>query len=104
MIKALVIIIEWIGQVNPVFRAALALATVLLAFLSSINERWAQLFLSVDALVIPVFQEVADFSPLGLVNYCFPLDTVLSMIVAIAALKTACAAIRVLKSFVPTVA
>lgn len=68
------------------------------------NELWASLFARIDALIMPAVGASANFAPLSLVNYVFPLDTVLQLIVAYAGLRAACAVIRIIKSFVPTVA
>lgn len=68
------------------------------------SELWAQLFARIDALIMPALGGTANFAPLSLVNYVFPLDTVLELVIAYAGLRVACTIIRIIKSFVPTVA
>lgn len=46
----------------------------------------------------------ADFTPLGFVNYVFPLDELLQHFTVLMALATVAAIIRVIKSWIPTVA
>ncbi len=47
---------------------------------------------------------VADFSPLGLANYIAPIDTLLTLIVVYMSVRLATVSIRIVKSFVPTIA
>jgi len=89
-------------SLNPAVKVFLGIGSMLLAFLNFINELWADLFGRLDSLTHGAFG-VANFAPLGLVNYIFPLDTVLTFIVSYATLRGVCASIRIVKSFVPTV-
>lgn len=82
---------------------ALKIATFVIPFIAYTNTLWDGLFARIDGLV-QVATGNADFSPLGLINYCFPLNVLLDYVIAYAALRTTCAAIRIIKSFVPSVA
>ena len=95
---------KWSGKLNPLLSKLITLSVVMLSFWSFLREAWGSLFAKIDALVIPALPGGADFSPLGLCNYVFPLDTMLTYCVSLMALKLVCSGIRVVKSFVPTVA
>lgn len=87
---------------SPAVKAVIAGFSILLAINSYVNELWADIFSRVDAMAAASFSSV-DFAPLALVNYIFPLDTVLSFIVAYSSLRLVCATIRIIKSFIPTI-
>ena len=93
-----------IAGMNPAVRAILAGGSLLLALNSYVNSLWAGLFSRVDQLVKPSISFAGDISPLALANYVFPLDTTLSLISAYGVLTVLCASIRIVKSFIPTIA
>lgn len=95
-------IYNMVASMSPGFRVFMGVGSVALAINNYINELWAELFARVDAMAVGA-TGMADFSPLGMVNYIFPLDTVLTFLTAYATLRAACAAIRVVKSFIPTI-
>ncbi|MBK8583394.1 MAG: hypothetical protein IPL86_16760 [Flavobacteriales bacterium] len=65
---------------------------------------WSQLFARIDSLVVPAMGGAVNFAPLSLVNYLFPLDTICELLVIYGGLRIVCAGIRVIKSFIPTIA
>jgi len=104
MKHTLTLILNCMAAMSPGFRAILALGAVIVAVVDYVNSLWAELFAKIDALVMPVLGEGANFSALGFVNYVFPLDTVLTMVLAYGALRLVCAGIRIIKSFIPSIA
>jgi hypothetical protein len=76
--------------------------TALLAVNTYFNQLWASLFSRIDAIVVPSGGSI-DFSPLGLINYVFPLDTGFTLLSAYGSLYVLCAGVRIIKSFVPTI-
>lgn len=103
MIALLLRFLAWVGTLGPVLKCLIAAGAFLLAFGSFFVSMWSKVIAGLDALIVPAVDGSADFSPLGLVNYVFPLDTLLTMLSAYMALKVACAGLRVVKSFVPTI-
>ena len=84
-------------------RILMGAGALVLGFNSVANTLWGQLFAKVDTLAAGTFG-AADFSPCGLLNYVFPLDTLCTLISAYAAVVLVCAAIRIIKSFIPSIA
>ncbi len=95
-------LLNLLSSLNPAVTAVMAAVTVFSALFSYFNSMWSDLFARVDALASSSFGS-ADFSPLGFVNYVFPLDTLCTFLGTYMALRLACAAIRIVKSFVPTI-
>ena len=91
------------SSASPFFRYGLGMLTVALAVLQYFNGLWAALFAKTDTMVAGT-AGTADFSALGLINYVFPLDTVCTFISAYAGVRLLCATIRIIKSFIPTIA
>jgi len=100
--KLLTLMYNLVAQMNPSVRAILFFGSLLTTGLTYLNEVWGELFQRIDGLAAAA-AGTADFSPLSLVNYCVPLDVMLDMIVAYGVLRLACAGIRIIKSFIPTV-
>lgn len=92
-----------IGTIAPVLRPIFLAASLVMAFNTYMNAVWTHLFTLIDSLVIDT-SGTADFSGLALVNYCFPIDTMLTFMVSYAGVRLACAGFRIIKSFIPTVA
>ena len=104
MVTLLAKLFTWIGTFGPVVRIILAVSTVGLTLYSFLSAVWVNLFAEIDSLVLPSMPTGVDFSPLGLLNYVFPVDTLCTYVTALLALKLACTGIRIVKSFIPTVA
>jgi hypothetical protein len=90
-------------SVNPSIKLAVAFGSLILGVNTYAKEMWDALFARIDALAVGVVQGL-DLSPLATMNYFLPLDLICSYLVAYLALRLACVAIRVIKSFIPTVA
>ena len=90
-------------SLGPTAKAVLGAATLFAGFFTYFNDLWSDLFTKIDALVVPA-GAAADFSPLSMANYYFPLDTVCTYIASYLTFIAACTVIRVIKSFIPTVA
>lgn len=101
-------IIIWIyrllqGWQKEVARAA-GVVVVLVSLIDYVNALWADLFARCDGLIAEATGGAIDFSVMGLANACFPLDTMLSLLVSYASVRLICAIIRIIKSFIPTIA
>lgn len=88
---------EWLGVVlGP-------LAAVVTMIFGYMTVLWNEMFARIDALILQASVGPLDFSPLSFLNYIFPIDDVLTCLTAYAALRVLCAAIRIIKSFIPTI-
>lgn len=103
MKQVLNFIFNAIGSMSPAVRAVLGIGSVALAINAYANQLWAELFLKVDTLAAGTFGEV-NLSPCAFINYVFPLDTACTLLSAYAALVAICATIRIIKSFIPSIA
>lgn len=102
MRQILTLIWNFFASTSPAVHAVWAVGTLFLAFNAYINTLWVALFVQVDDLVASgLVSPTANFSPLGLLNYCFPLDTLCSFLSAYLVLRATCAGIRIIKSFIP---
>lgn len=90
-------------SVNPAVKLTVAFGSLVLGVNSYAKEMWDALFARVDALAVGVIQGL-DMSPMATMNYFLPLDLICSYLVAYCTLRLACVAVRIIKSFVPTVA
>ncbi|MBI2510513.1 MAG: hypothetical protein HYV96_00920 [Opitutae bacterium] len=104
MIAALNWIMTFLRNTNPVvtsvFVGASAVGTVWQLF----SSLWPTLFARIDALTVNATGGALSFQPCGLINAIFPLAELLNFLVAYGALRLAAAGIRIVKSFVPTIA
>lgn len=91
-----------IATLSPGVRLGIGIASIALAVNSYVNALWADLFAKVDAIAAGSMG-AANFSGLGLLNYIFPVDTLLSFVTGYATLRIACASVRIVKSFIPTI-
>ena len=64
---------------------------------------WLELFSRMDHLTATTLGQV-DFSPLAFANYCLPLDDFLTLLSGWAVLFVVAAGVRIIKSFIPTIA
>jgi uncharacterized membrane protein len=104
MKQALTFIFNLFSSMTPAVRTVLAVGTVAITINDFFNVLWAQLFAKIDALSSGVTGTNADFSACGFLNYVFPLDTVCTLMSAYAVLTLSCATIRIIKSFIPSIA
>lgn len=103
LLKFLPKILSLLASMSPTLKKVLGASLLFIGFFTYFNNMWANLFARIDALVVPA-SIAADFTPLSLVNYVFPLDTVCSYISAYLTFRLACVGIRVVKSMIPTIA
>lgn len=92
------------SSLNP---AVVAIGSASLAAVSAFtwaNSKWAELITRIDAMTVSSFAGVLNVSPLGFVNTFVPLQEALTYFTAWVALLGVCTTIRIVKSFVPTVA
>lgn len=98
VIKGVQILIKFSNPTTALFGAAWALAGLLIG----VGERIDFIIAKIDQISVNV-SGTADFSPLGLANYLFPLDQLLIYITGYILLLALCAIIRIVKSFIPTI-
>lgn len=98
------VLIGLLSSLNPLIVAAITAATAAVSAVNFANDLWQQLFAHLDALVKPSVAGTVDFSPFTLCNYFFPLDTLCTLTTTFAALYVSASAIRIIKSFIPTIA
>lgn len=101
MTKILNALFNLTASANPAVRQLLWIGAALTAIWDYITDLWEDLFARIDAIILPILPGSIDFQPLGLINYIFPLDTVLTMVTALVLLMLLCAAIRIVKAFIP---
>lgn len=94
------LIVTWNGGVLAILASAV---TSLIAVIAWVNTLWAELIAKL-ALVTVVNGTSVSFSAVGLIDTFFPLTETLSFFTAWFALLVACATVRIVKSFIPTVA
>jgi len=94
----------FISGLNPMFLSLFTATTSVLAGFTWINNHIAALMDKLDLLAQTSFSGTLNISPLGFVNTFVPLNEALTFFSAYLAVLTLCATIRIIKSFVPTVA
>lgn len=81
-----------------------SVASVALAVYAWVSGMFNKLLVLADSLVAMSFGSGPDFTPLTFVNYFFPLDLCLSFLAAWLGVFVAAAALRIVKSFIPSIA
>lgn len=82
------------------YTAVSLIASHMLGVVAAITQQIA----AFDALTLPTFGSVGlDVAPLALMNYFIPLDIAIIQFVAWLALWLVCVAIRIVKSWIPTI-
>jgi hypothetical protein len=97
------LLVNMIGFTGPYFKTVLSVLTVGLVFNTSFNALWSHVFGKLDALIVPGSQGAANFQPCSFINHLFPLDTMLTLIIAYGGVRLACAGIRMIKAWIPFV-
>lgn len=97
-------IITFLKNTNPLVVSLFTAVTALVTVWNLFTTMWASMFAKIDAMVVGAAGGSLSFSPLGLIDYIFPLTEMLNFIVAYAGIRLACASVRIVKSFVPTIA
>lgn len=94
-----------VSSLSPTVRLLFLVGSGALAFFNWLNAIWAALFSRIDAAASPAMLSLGvDVQPLSFLNYVVPLDTLLTLLTAYFAFKGVSALIRIIKSFVPTIA
>jgi len=91
---------------NPFLTSAGVLLVTLLGGFRWLNAQYTTLISRLDALIMPsgVSGASIDLQPLGFINTFVPLSEAIAFFTAWVALLLICVGIRIVKSFVPTVA
>jgi len=103
MIKLLQKVIEVLVSWGPIGTSIAFVLGLFVSGMTYLNGLWDEVFLLVDNVLIPNFPAVYDFGPLTFANYIVPVDTTLNYCAGLFILKIACVAIRIIKSWIPTV-
>lgn len=104
MIKILARLLEWFVALNPtVTKGSLVVGTTWLLYVW-VNDQWLRMIDYIDAVVVPSYGGSLSIAPLGLLDTFIPLHETLTFFTAWLALLAVCAAVRIVKSFIPTVA
>lgn len=104
MIDLMVKLYTMAGAIYRKMPGLWGIVAVVFVFIDYFDELWESLFTRIDGMIAGAAPGAISFAPLGLVNYVFPLDTLLTTVVTYAAIRLTCAGIRIVKSFVPTIA
>ena len=104
MTKILTLILTGIQSFTNPLSLVITIATLGIGLLKFINTMWAALFAKIVALTLPTAVVPSVLSGLGFADYVFPVHELFTFGVAYCAFYAACALIRIIKSFVPTVA
>jgi hypothetical protein len=95
---------NWAGALNPFLVAIFLVVTTLATAFQWLNSQWGVMIAKIDAMSVSAFGGSLDVSPLGLLNTFIPLVETLSLFSAWVAVLLLAASVRIVKSFVPTVA
>jgi len=87
---------------NPISRIG-ASGAVILGLWNFGRDLFRTLIGSLDQIAVGALGN-ADFTPLSFANYLFPIDDLLMHLTILMALTTVCALIRIIKSFIPSIA
>jgi len=104
MIKYLSAILVGMAELNPLVTAGLALGTFLLAVINFTNDMWSQLIAKMATIAMPGAIAAPVLEGLGFINYFFPVVELFTFVTAYCAVYGVCALVRIIKSFIPTVA
>lgn len=104
MTKVLSFILSAIASLNPTVSIILTGGTLLVGMLKFVNTMWGVLMAKMVAITMPPTVALTAMSGLGFVDYVFPLHELFTFVVAYCAFYAACAVIRMIKSFIPTIA
>jgi hypothetical protein len=103
MVKILTAILDSFKVLNPTVTAALALCTFLAGAFNFGNEMWSAVIAKVATLTLSEPMAVTVLTGFGFVDYCFPLNELFTFITVWGATFLICAAIRMLKSWIPLI-
>lgn len=104
MLNVLSKIYKWLEGWGPIAKVSLVALGAIIAIIKFFNGVWASAFDKIDSLVVASTpSSIGSFEPMGLANYVFPLDTLLNLFASYLVARVACYAIRIIKSWIPTI-
>jgi hypothetical protein len=103
MTKILFAVLESLRELNPVVTLLSAGLTFVVALFNFFNSMWAELVAKLAYLVLPNYTAGLVVEGLSFLNYFFPLEEFFSFFSVYLGLFVVCAAIRIVKSFIPTI-
>jgi hypothetical protein len=102
------IVLTWLwafaSGLNPLFVAVASTVTTLTAGFVYINAKMVLLVAKIDLVAHQSFAGSLNIAPLGFLNTFVPVTETMTFLSAYIALLGACAVVRIIKSFVPTIA
>lgn len=104
MTKVLSFILSALSSLNPTVSLLLTAGTLLVGMLKFVNTMWGILMAKVVALTMPPTVALTAMSGLGFADHVFPLHELFTFVVSYCGFYSACAVIRMIKSFIPTIA
>lgn len=96
-------IARFLGLFNNPATSTGAILALLVPVFSTARALWSQLFQYMDQLAVTTFGNV-EFQPLGFANYLLPLDWFCTQLAVWFGVYVLTSIIRIVKSFIPTVA
>jgi len=103
MIKGVLAILESLRLLNPFVTLGGGVFTFALALFNFFNAMWAQLIARLASVTMPADTGATVLSGFEFINYVFPLSELFTFCTAFMALYVICAAIRMVKAFIPTI-
>lgn len=103
MTKILDAILDSLKAMNPLWTATFAVISFVVGVFNFFNEIWGYLVAKIATLVLPGNVAASVVSGFGFVDYVFPLSEFFTFFSLWCALFVICAAVRIIKSFVPTI-
>ena len=104
MTKILFAILQSLSLLNPFVTLGGAVLTLVLGLFNFFNSMWAELLGRLSAVTLPTGTAASVMQGFDFVNYVFPLSELFTFCSAFMAFYVLCAAIRIVKSFVPSIA
>lgn len=103
MTKTLAAILESLKLMNPLVTISGGVFTFALALFNFFNAMWNEMLGKLAAVTLPPATAATVMQGFDFVNYVFPLSELFTFCSAFMALYLICAAVRIVKSFVPTI-
>jgi len=101
--KILSAILESIRGLNPLTTLAASALTLVITVFNFFNVLWAELLTKLAALALPPATAVSVMQGFSFINYVFPVTELFTFCSAFMVLYLVCAAIRIVKAFLPTI-
>lgn len=104
MKKLLTFFFNWILAMNPIITVGTGLLGSLYVAWVWVGGEWVYLFSVVDSIVQLNYGGTLNVAPLGLLDTIIPLHETLTYFVAWLGVFSICTIVRIVKSFIPTIA